>query len=241
MTPGNGDEELIDMLKEALRDDVPAAPSQNRIDALRAAVDQARISSLGSAGFVDRSDPADGSRPQPPTIAARDSSGDGAVVELDSARRRTVDVRWALASAAAVALVIAGAAAALLNARNHPSQGGEVEYAGPILSDETGAAGELEVVKIGIGRVVSLDTFDLPILPTSEYYEIWFVAPDDTPDSPNRISAGTFHPDDDGRSEVTFAAAVDPVKYPVVEITAEPGDGDPSPTGPVVMRVQIVD
>jgi len=35
---------------------------------------------------------------------------------------------------------------------------------------------------------------------------------------------------------VTFAAAVDPVKYPVLSVTAEPGDGDPRPTGPEVLR-----
>lgn len=100
----------------------------------------------------------------------------------------------------------------------------------------------ITLVKTGIGRVVELRTGDLPILPKGEYYEVWFVGPGDRPRRPERISAGTFHPNEDGRSDVTFAAAVDPAKYPRMAITAEPADGDPSPaprdvlTGRVSLR-----
>ncbi|MGI8660464.1 MAG: hypothetical protein ACR2LH_05440 [Thermoleophilaceae bacterium] len=38
------------------------------------------------------------------------------------------------------------------------------------------------------------------------------------------------------RTDVTFHAAVDPDKYPVVAVTEEPGDGDPGPTRPDVLR-----
>jgi hypothetical protein len=96
-----------------------------------------------------------------------------------------------------------------------------------------------DVTKTGIGRVVVFATDDLPILPTGEYYELWFVGPGDTPARPNRISAGTFHPDEQGRSNVTFAAAVDPAKYPVLSVTAEPGDGNPARTGPEVLRSRV--
>lgn len=92
------------------------------------------------------------------------------------------------------------------------------------------------VVKMGIGRVISFRTDELPILPQGEYYELWFVGPEDTLEDPNRISAGTFHPDENGRSRVTFAAAVDPKRYPVLSVTAEPGDGNPQRTGPEVLR-----
>ena len=83
--------------------------------------------------------------------------------------------------------------------------------------------------------MIQLQTDELPILPKGDYYELWFVGPGDTPARPNRISAGTFHPDENGRSDVTFAAAVDPALYPVLSVTAEPGDGDPRPTGPEVL------
>ncbi len=106
-----------------------------------------------------------------------------------------------------------------------------------VMQAPVGAAqASLEVRKTGIGRVVTFRSDTLPVLPKGEYYEIWFVGPGDRPTRPNRISAGTFHPDEDGRSYVTFAAAVDPALYPVVSVTAEPGDGDPRATGPEVLR-----
>ncbi|MEO5791734.1 MAG: anti-sigma factor [Gaiellaceae bacterium] len=76
------------------------------------------------------------------------------------------------------------------------------------------------VVKTGIGRVIEFRTAELPILPKGEFYELWFVGARDTETSPNRISAGTFHPDEAGRSHVTFA--VDPAEYPILSVTAEP-------------------
>lgn len=140
-----------------------------------------------------------------------------------------------LAAAAAVLIALVVGVGVVWSGEDDPT--GEVEYAGPI--EGPGGEARLSVVKTGIGRVVEIDTVDLEILPTGEYYELWFVAPTDSAESPDRISAGTFHPDPDGRSRVTFAAAVDPTLYPVVEVTAEPGDGDPGPDGPVVLRTDI--
>jgi hypothetical protein len=91
------------------------------------------------------------------------------------------------------------------------------------------------VTKTGIGRVIVLRTDELPILPKGELYEVWFVGPGDSPSQPNRISAGTFHPDAEGRTDVRLAAAVDPARYPVLSVTREPGDGDPRP-GVEVLR-----
>jgi len=53
---------------------------------------------------------------------------------------------------------------------------------------------------------------------------------------PNRISAGTFHPDEQGNSSVRLHAAVDPAKFPELSVTAEPGDGNPERAGPEVLR-----
>jgi hypothetical protein len=126
---------------------------------------------------------------------------------------------------------------------------------GLVLSGDDGGGGEpveavaelrrgdriasVSLVKTGIGRVVELRTDELPILPKGEYYELWFVGAGDRPGDPNRISAGTFHPDENGRSSVTFAAAVDPREYRRMAVTAEPGDGDPSPAGRDVLSGKI--
>lgn len=94
-------------------------------------------------------------------------------------------------------------------------------------------------IRMGIGRIVQFRTDDLPILPPGELYELWFVGPNDPPRDPDRISAGTFHPDPQGRSHVDLTAAVDPAKYQELSVTAEPGDGDPNPNSPEVFRAEI--
>lgn len=144
----------------------------------------------------------------------------------------------AIAVAAAVALFVAGLAIGLRANDDDTLAEGTVEYDGPF-DTSAGPTGMLTVVETGIGRVITIDTDALPILPTGEYYEVWFVSPDDSPDDPDRISAGTFHPDAAGVSKITLAAAVDPALYPGVEITAEPGDGNPEATGPVVLEATI--
>ena len=130
---------------------------------------------------------------------------------------------------------LAAAAVVVLLALRLDGPAGELELQAT-LGSPTGAEAAVDVRKTGIGRVIRFRSDELPILPKGEYYELWFVGPGDSPAAPNRISAGTFHPDEDGRSHVTFAAAVDPALYPVLSVTAEPGDGDPRPTGPEVLR-----
>jgi hypothetical protein len=110
-----------------------------------------------------------------------------------------------------------------------------LEVATVLVADTGPAEAAVEVRKTGIGRVVELRSESLPILPKGDYYELWFVGPGDSPAQPNRISAGTFHPDEEGRSHVRFAAAVDPALYPRLVVTAEPGDGDPRPSDDEVL------
>ena len=207
------DDELDATLRDALLGPVPAV-DERRVEALRASVDARRHEAL-TTGSDDGS----------PSPTARRGT-----------RRRRPRRLVPLTAAAATILVVAGAWLALRSADDGETAG-DLEYEGPIVGPD--GRGELRVVATGIGRVVDLDTRALEILPAGEYYEVWFVADDDTPERPNRISAGTFHPDPDGRSHVTFAAAVDPARFPTVEITAEPADGDPAATGPTVMSAEI--
>ena len=133
-------------------------------------------------------------------------------------------------------LAIGGALAIVLAPRDSVDQAPLELRAQLVAPNDPRLTARADVTKTGIGRVIQFDTTKLPILPKGEFYELWFVGPGDSPGRPNRISAGTFHPDEQGRSHVTFAAAVDPAKYPVLSVTAEPGDGDPRPTGPEVLR-----
>ena len=149
-----------------------------------------------------------------------------------STRRRARRVALAFAVVALLAAV-AGGAFQLLGSAAAP-----VELQA-VLAPPRGAGAEratVEVTKTGIGREIAFASDDLPVLPKGDYYELWFVGPGDAPGHRDRISAGTFHPDPDGRSHVRFTAAVDPALYPVLSVTAEPGDGNPVPTGPEVLR-----
>jgi anti-sigma-K factor RskA len=92
------------------------------------------------------------------------------------------------------------------------------------------------ITRVGPGRIVELRSSTLPKLPASEYYELWFVGAGDTSATPNRVSAGTFHPDSRGRVVARFFAAANPRKLPVLAVTREPRDGNPAPTLPDVLR-----
>ena len=155
--------------------------------------------------------------------------------------RRPTALRRVLPAAAAVAAMAAGfVVATALDRGDNVQVAGHTEYDGPMRRPDGAAVdAHISVVKTGIGRVVELQTDALPILPTGEFYELWFVGPADSSGDPDRISAGTFHPDEDGRSDVKFAVAVDPALKPVVMVTAEPGDGDPEPSGNVVLRADV--
>lgn len=146
----------------------------------------------------------------------------------------------AAAIAGAVGFVVGGLADHDGASRQENLLAGGVEEFEVTLTDPGGdGVATATGIRTGIGRIVQFRTDDLPILPTGGRYEVWFVAPDDTPSDPDRISAGTFHPDDQGVADVNLTAAVDPAKYPVLSVTAEPSDGDPAPTGPEVLRAEI--
>jgi anti-sigma-K factor RskA len=146
-------------------------------------------------------------------------------------RRR---LRWRIAAVGVSAAATIIAAVVLgLGAGGPP---GELELRTALVAPTGTAHASVEVTKTGIGRVIAFRSDSLPTLPKGEYYELWFVGRGDAPGRRNRISAGTFHPDEDGRSDVELTAAVDPALYPTLSVTSEPGDGDPRPNGPEVLR-----
>ncbi len=175
----------------------------------------------------------------PPALESRVLAAvalDGVETASQSVRRerrpRRMRLAFALAGATAVVLAVVIAGGGL----REGGAPGTLELQAVLVAPSGPAEAAIEVRKTGIGRVVELRSESLPILPKGEYYELWFVGPGDSPATPNRISAGTFHPDEDGRSRVVFAAAVDPTLYPVLSVTAEAGDGDPAPSSAEVLR-----
>jgi anti-sigma-K factor RskA/putative zinc finger protein len=144
---------------------------------------------------------------------------------LPPPRRRVPRALWGL-----VPLAAAAAAAVFLFAGGGP--------AGRQLRSTTGERVDVTaVVRVTpVGREVVLDIDALRDPRPDGLYQLWFVAPDDTRRRPHRVSAGTFHPDADGRGEVRLLAAADPKVYPRLSITLQAADGDPRTIGPEVLR-----
>lgn len=200
----------------------PAAPpadlEERTLAAVRAAGPQEGREEEASAGHVERAPVA---RPSP----SRRRSRLGGRLRIP---------RLAVAGGLAVTLALGVLAGTLIS--RDSGLPGTLELERTLRAPKGAGAATVTVNEAGIGRVIDFRTDDLAILPKGEYYELWFVGPRDRPGRPNRISAGTFHPNPEGRSNVRFAAAVDPTKYPGLAVTAEPGDGNPAPSGPDLLR-----
>ena len=99
-----------------------------------------------------------------------------------------------------------------------------------------GAQVSATVRTTGVGREVTIEIDRLRDPRPDGLYELWFVAPDG-----RRVSAGTFHPDDEGRGTVRLVGAADPKVYTSIAVSLEPADGDPRRQGPDVLRAVPAD
>lgn len=145
--------------------------------------------------------------------------------------------KFVFAMNGAILLLAAIAVAVALLTRDDGPKRAPVELKATLEAPSgSGQTAVVEVRRSGGSRVVDFRTDELSGLALGELYELWFVGPGDTPESPNRVSAGTFRPDSDGRSRVRATGAADPKAYPVLSVTREPGDGDPGANGPEVLR-----
>ncbi len=93
-----------------------------------------------------------------------------------------------------------------------------------------GASGELRGEKVGENLQVELEVEGLPELRKHEYYEMWYATEDG-----KRISCGTFRAQPEGRTKVNLTAPALATSYPVIEVTREPDDGDPTASGKRVL------
>ena len=211
------DDELIDRLRRALADGLRPEPRP---------ADIARVRAIATAHMANiASSDADAVHVAEPTRA---------VAALHS--RRILQI-VAVAASLGVGFAI-GAQVQSAVIGDATSRSGVVEFNQSIAAAGSGRV-NVEGRLVGIGRIVDLSSSDLPILPKGQFYEVWFVGPGDTPESQNRISAGTFHPDTEGKTQVALTAAVDPRLYPILVITAEPGDGDPRPSETEILRGEL--
>ena len=167
------------------------------------------------------------STPWASTVASAGSDSTVSLDERRAARKSGFDrsaIPWWLASAAAIAVLVAGIAFAT---RSGTPEGTEIALAGT----EAAPAASAEVVLAATpaGLKILLDADGLRGAPEGFYYEAW------VSDGTIRVSAGTFHlRGGDGPIEL-WAGVTDP-SFRMLSVTLEPIDGDPGTSG----NVQLV-
>lgn len=157
------------------------------------------------------------------------ASGERPEVVRHPARRRRISA----AAAAAVAGVAALVAGLFLTAGDDGPRAREVAL---VAAGGHQGEGVARLHRDDQGVVVELAVSGLPVPAEGSFYECWYVADDDSPAAQNRVTAGTFTVTGQGTTEVRMITAADYEHFPTIEVTLEPGDGDPRSTGPAVLR-----
>lgn len=154
-------------------------------------------------------------------IAEEISADAGTIVPMRSRRRIAP---W-IALAAAVGVVLGGVVGASLMRSAPPEIVASVSLE-PLADYSTTGQATVEIVD-GT-EMLAVDVSGLP--PTDGYFEVWLLAPD----ASSMIALGTL-----GAGESTvlpLPAGVSLADYPVVDISAEPYDGDPAHSTDSVVR-----
>lgn len=144
-------------------------------------------------------------------------------------RAASTRMRWRTALAVAALAVAAAFVVAVWPTADEPFEVPLVAASG------SRAHGVAYVTRSAEGLRVEMELSDLPATPEGTHYECWYVAPDDRLGQPRRVTGGTFV-SEGGDVRVTMFTAADPRRYPLLEITLEQDDGNPSRGGKVMLR-----
>lgn len=93
------------------------------------------------------------------------------------------------------------------------------------------AAAEVNVFTATDGRTVDLRVKGLPVPKKGEFYELWVLG-----DAGKMISLGIVRVDATGSAEVRMPLPVSLRRFPIFDISLEPGDGNPTHSGHSVLR-----
>lgn len=193
-----------------------------------------------TAGDLELLEPPDDVWAAIESATAGDADAAGAVVSLTP--RRWAPRRLALAVAAVLVLVVAGAVAVILT-RDDPA---DVVAAAALaydpenfdaLGSQASASAEL-VVEAGSHSIVIVDA-SLPSPEAGSDLEVWLIRPDADGNVADLVSLGVVDPADPGSLEVP--TGYDPYTYFVVDISVEPRDGDAGHSGRSILRGPLQD
>ena len=140
--------------------------------------------------------------------------------------------RPALAAAAALALVALGAVdVALIAGDGGTAAGRDVALAA--VGDGPPAAHA--DARLG-ATTMRLTVSGLPRVGAGGFYEVWMMR-----DAGHLVALGSFRVGADGRARVDLPVTASPRRFPVLDISREPADGDPAHSGHSVLRSRPID
>jgi anti-sigma-K factor RskA len=140
--------------------------------------------------------------------------------------------RPALAAAAALALVaLAAAGVALIAGDGGTAAGRDVALAA--VGD--GPPGARADARLG-ATTMRLTVSGLPRVGAGGFYEVWMMR-----DAGHPVALGSLRVGADGRARVDLPVTASPRRFPVLDISREPADGDPAHSGHSVLRSRPID
>ncbi len=165
------------------------------------------------------------------------------------AARGTWNLRPAVAVGSAIACLAAGLAggALLFGAADDPApvvastpdstppRGREVTLARFGSAAPAQAAAQANVFTSTDGRTVDLRVEGMPTPRKGEYYELWVLG-----DAGKMISLGIVRVDEGGSAHVRLPLPVSLRRFPVFDLSLEPGDGNPTHSGNSILRSAAV-
>ena len=152
-----------------------------------------------------------------------------AVRRAANKRRARRFTQLGAAAAACLALL------AVLTFGNFGAQPQTADFALAPVAGSAAMRAEAHAVKVANGWQVDLTAVNLP----PGQYECIYTGPGDQPGAPNRVSAGTFKVEANGKVDVVMTVGVSPLQFPTMEIWKEPADNNPALTGTVVLRGEV--
>ena len=142
-------------------------------------------------------------------------------------------LRPALAAAAVLALVVLGTAVGALIAGGdgRPAPGARWRSR-PWATARRGAHADARLRASTMRLTVS----GLPRVGAGGFYEVWMMR-----DAGHLVALGSFRVGADGRARVDLPVTASPRRFPVLDISREPADGDPAHSGHSVLRSRPID
>lgn len=142
-------------------------------------------------------------------------------------------LRPAMAAAAAMALLAIGGAGGALLARGGGASSAGREVALAAVGDgPRGAHGDARLRS----STMQLTVTGLPRVGAGGFYEVWMMR-----DAAHLVALGSFRVGADGRARVDLPVTASPQRFPVLDISREPADGDPAHSGHSVLRSRPID